>query len=186
MKGQGSRQSGKWFFSVSGLTPTGLKTLNKVPRSAVFADKKTGLHTEEVKIQISNVVQIHRNYLCFVYLRPCLLLITVVCMCALYIQYKCLCGHGMWTCAYSFIWSWNISAKQYLFALSNEGESFAILHSLLTNQSKHNGCEVHTMCVPDCWWLTDCILVWGPLAHDFLWLWLFTSFRALKVSHLIL
>jgi len=39
MKGQGSRPSDKWFFSVSGLTPTGLKNLNKVLRSGVFADK---------------------------------------------------------------------------------------------------------------------------------------------------
>lgn len=39
VKGQGSRQSGKWFFSVSGLTPTGLKNLNKVPRFGVFADE---------------------------------------------------------------------------------------------------------------------------------------------------
>lgn len=35
LKGRGSRQSGKWFFSVSGLTPTGLKNLNKVLCSGV-------------------------------------------------------------------------------------------------------------------------------------------------------
>lgn len=185
MKGQGSRQSGKWFFSVSGLTPTGLKNLNKVPRSAIFADKKkqdSNRGSEYPNIKCGSNTQ--KLFMFCLFKALFVLDHCSVHVCTMHTV--CLCGHGMWTCAYSFIWNWNISAKQYLFALSNEGESFAILHSLLTNQSKHNGCEVHTMCVPDCWWLTDCILVWGPLAHDFLWLWLFTSFRALNVSHLIL
>jgi len=117
MKGQGSRPSDKWFFSVSGLTPTGLKNLNKVLRSGVFADKNRTPYKGSEYPNIEWCSNTQELFMFYLFLRPCLFSIIVVCMCALCVQYKCLCCHCMWTrvCVCVCVVSYGISLPNSIY-----------------------------------------------------------------------